>query len=88
MRIKELGPGSIGVATGVYQYLEYEFKTIPLEEVEEWIINVGRFGLLETTVSRGRMYWFVNGPATPDAIAAAESNPRVGAEPVWRPWLP
>jgi hypothetical protein len=87
MRIKELGPASIEVSTGVYQYLEYEFQEIPAAEAEEWILDVGRFGLLETTLTRGRIFWFVNGPATPAAIAAAESNRRVSAEPLWQPWL-
>lgn len=88
MRIRAISSQSVGVATGIYQYLEYEFDTIGLDEAEEWIINVGRYGLLETTVSRGRLYWFVNAPATPEAITAAEANPRVAAEPVWHTWLP
>lgn len=87
MRIRETKAESLEVATGIYQYLEYEFDTLPLDEAEEWIINVGKHGLLETTVSRGRFYWFVNASATPEAIAAAEANPRVAAEPVWHTWL-
>lgn len=86
MRIKELGPDSIGMSTGDSQYFEYEFTPVEGDRAEGWVLDVGRLGLLETTVSRGPAYWFVNGPATPEAIAAAESDPRVTDMSIWHSW--
>lgn len=86
MRIKELGSDSIGTSTGDSQYCEYEFTPVPPDEVEQWVLDVGRLGLLETTVHRGVIFWFVNGPATPEAITAAEYNPRVRDMAIWDPW--
>jgi hypothetical protein len=86
MRIKQLGPDSIGTSTGDSQYFEYEFTPIQRDAAEQWVLNVGRLGLLESTVWRGSGYRFVNAPATPEAIVAAESNPRVRDISVWHPW--
>ena len=88
MRIKELGPDSIGMSTGFSQYFEYEFTPVPRDEADSWVLDVGALGLLETTVGRGGVYQFVNGPATSEAIAAAESNPRVSNMSIWHPWDP
>lgn len=86
MRIKEFGPDSIGMSTGDSQYFEYEFTPVERDRAEGWVLDVGRLGLLETIVSRGRAYRFANGPATPEAIAAAESDPRVTDMSIWQPW--
>lgn len=86
MRIKELGPDQIGMSTGYAQYFEYEYTPVPRDEAEQWVLDVGRLGLLETTVRRGGVHWFENGPATPGAIAAAESNPRGSGMSIWHPW--
>ncbi len=88
MRVRELSASSLGISTGDWQYFEYEFDTVPLAESEQRMLDIGRLGLLETTVSRGRIYWFVNGPATPEAIAKADSNPRVSDLAVWKSWMP
>ena len=86
MRIKQLKSGAIGLGTGDDQYFEYEFAPVPAENAMEWVVDAGRFGLLETMVRRGPVYWFVNEPATPEAIEAAESNPRAGIQTKWKPW--
>lgn len=86
MRIKQLKSGAIGLGTGDTQYFEYEFTPIPAANARDWVLDVGRLGLLESTVWRGPAYWFVNGPATPEAIEAAESNPRASIQTKWKPW--
>ena len=48
MRIKELGPDSIGMSTGFSQYFEYEFTPVPRDEADSWVLDVGALGLLET----------------------------------------
>jgi hypothetical protein len=86
MRIKQLTSGAIDVSTGDTQYFEYEFTPVPIEDAVEWVLKVGQLGLLETTVWRGPIYWFVNGPATPEAVEGAESNPRASVQKIWKPW--
>jgi hypothetical protein len=88
MRIKEVGPSSIGMSTGGSQYFEYEFTPVPRDNAMKWVLDVGRLGLLESTIRRGGVSWFVNGPATPEASAAAKSNPRVSETSIWHPWRP
>jgi hypothetical protein len=86
MRIKQWKSGEIGLGTGDTQYFEYEFTPVQADDAVEWVLNVGRLGLLETTVWRGPVYWFVNGPATPEAIEAVQSNPRASVQTKWKPW--
>lgn len=88
MRIKALPPNSLGMSTGESQYSEYEFAAVPLGEAEQWVLEVGRLGLLETTLWRGRIFSFINGPATPEAVAAAGDDPRVSDMPIWKSWRP
>ena len=88
MRIRVLDSTTLGMSTGDSQYFEYEFTPVPMAEADKWVLDVGRLGLLETTVWRGRIYRFVNGPATPDAIAAASANPRVRDMATWKSWEP
>lgn len=85
MRVEQTDRGEIETSTGHDQYFEYEFERVPTNDPVEWILNVGRYGLLETAVRRGRAYWFVNGPAHPGAVSEANAQPNTVVS-LWQPW--
>ena len=82
------GRGRIETSTGSSQRANGEFTTIVDADPVEWIRAVGRHGLLEAELTRGIISWDTNGPATAEAVAAAERDRRVSIARVWKPWLP
>jgi hypothetical protein len=80
--------GFIATSTGSSQRANSEFTTITDADPTEWILAVGRHGLLESELTRGFISRDVNGPATPEAIAAANRARRVSIGKVWKPWRP
>jgi len=86
MRIRQSRAGTVEFTSGNNQYFEYEFTTVPLDSAVDWLVNAGRWGVMETTVRRGPVYRYVTGPATPGAVAAVQSNPRAHIDARWRPW--
>lgn len=87
MRLRQDRDGAIETSTGDNQYFEYEFTRIPSEDATEWILEVGRHGLLETKRTGFlRIYWFSNGPADAKSLARAQTDPEVSIERIWHSW--
>jgi len=82
------GRGRVETSTGSSQRANGEFTTISDADPIDWILAVGRHGLLEAELTRGIISWDTNGPATAEAVAAAERDRRVSIARVWKPWLP
>ena len=85
VRVHAVGDDKVGVGAGQHQYFEYEYDELTSAEAVDWLKEVGTHGLLETV--RGKtVYYFVNHPATPEAISTVEADGKVTFSEISPPW--